>query len=100
MGELIKLFPDFTIVNRSVQHYIGGPDHASFVVRMPAVLWAKYKRQKQLGQLYGVDISTAIGRANPDVRAYQPTVSDRRRASKGVKLITLIYPLMADTSTR
>lgn len=59
-------------------------------VRMDAKEWAKAKRAKQLGSLYGVDISNKAYNLY-GVKAHCPSVSDRTRASGGIKWIDLYY---------
>lgn len=59
-------------------------------VAIDAKAWRSAKAKGHLGQLYGVDISNAVYRAF-SVKAYQPTVSDRQRAVKGVKTVSLWY---------
>lgn len=65
-------------------------DHVTVIVSIDAKLWAKAKAKGQLGELYGIDISNAVFREY-GVKAYMPSVSDRRRASKGIKRIELTY---------
>lgn len=60
-------------------------------VEVPSEYWHKLRANKQLGQLYGVDISNEVYRTNPEIRATNPIVSDRQRASKGIKHTTLEY---------
>jgi len=69
------------------------PETVMVKVRMDAKEWAKIKKQGQLGQLYGVDISNEAYRTH-GVRAHNPTVQDSDRASGGVKWVKLWY---ADT---
>ena len=76
-------------------NYLG--DHSSWlvdvVVLVPAKEWTKRKSKKQLGMLYGVDISNAVYAINQNIPASCPTVDDRSRASKGFKTIRLSYRL-------
>lgn len=60
-------------------------------ISIDAKLWRKYKDRKNLGMLYGVDISNAVYRINHNIPASCPTVDDRRRAANGVKTIKLTY---------
>lgn len=65
-------------------------------VEMPVKEWNKHRSKGWLGQLYGIDISNAVYAINNNIPASNPTVDDRRRASEGVKTITLIYRIRED----
>ncbi len=61
-------------------------------VDVDAAFWTKAKRTGQLGALYGIDISNEVYRLSRRlVPAWNPMVDDKRRASDGVKRITLTY---------
>lgn len=67
---------------------------AKVTVSIDSKLWAKIKKQKQLGQLYGIDISNAVYKLmNGSISAIRPSVDDKSRASNGVKSITLNYSM-------
>jgi hypothetical protein len=59
-------------------------------VRMDSKAWHAAKRAKQLGSLYGVDISNMAYRMH-GVKAHNPSVSDKTRAMGGIKWIDLYY---------
>lgn len=61
------------------------------VVHMPAKYWLDCKKKKQLGVLYGVDISNFIHRFHRAVPAWNPTVNDTLRSKKGIKTVLLTY---------
>lgn len=60
-------------------------------ITIDAKTWSKLAKQQRLGELYGVDVGNAVYRINSNIRAYNPMVNDRARASKGLKTITLMY---------
>jgi hypothetical protein len=66
---------------------------ATVYIQMDAKLWHEVKKNRQLGYLYGVTISNEVYRSNKDIKAYNPSVDDRKRANNGIKYITLTYPL-------
>jgi hypothetical protein len=68
-----------------------GQATAEVTVVMPVGVFNSYKKRNDLGYLYGVVISNEVYRTNSSIDAYCPTVSDRIRASKGLKTITLTY---------
>lgn len=67
---------------------------ARVVVYIDARKWNTMKKKGQLGQLYGVDISNEVHRLNKQIRAWNPAVNDRARASKGIKRIELQYEMV------
>src|SRR4051812_25598342 len=75
--------------------YLG--DHSAWIVEVRVIVeakaWTKLRDTRNLGQLYGIDISNAVYHANRNIPASCPTVDDRARASKGFKSITLTYRL-------
>lgn len=71
--------------------YGGYPFKVVATITMDSKEWSKIKRKRGLGMLYGVDISNAIHDINSNINAYNPSVSDSKRASKGIKTITLTY---------
>lgn len=73
---------------QSVERY--SADTVRVVVTMIADVWKQYQKLGHLGQLYGVDVSNEVYRSY-GVKAYNPTVADRDKASGGVKTITLYY---------
>lgn len=76
--------------------YIGELD-AVVEIKMDAKEWASCKKKRQLGHLYGVAISNQVYvLVNKKINAYNPTVRDTERASKGVKTIHLRYPMTKD----
>lgn len=66
-----------------IKHYVE--------VSMPVKTWQKYRKEKELGHLYGVQISNLVHHADPDVAAYCPTVDDKTNAKAGIKTIKLTY---------
>lgn len=63
-------------------------------VQMDSKEWTKIKNKKQLGHLYGVAISNEVYRImHKSVVAWNPSVDDSRRASKGIKTLVLRYPM-------
>lgn len=76
----------FTIQNVSRISF----DLVQVTVSIPAKEWHTIKRRGALGALYGIDISNAAYRLH-GIKAYQPGVNDRVRASNGIKTITLTY---------
>jgi hypothetical protein len=87
----------FTIksITAKASNYLG--DHGSWlvevVVSVDAKAWTKLRDKRNLGQLYGIDISNAVYAVNKNIPAHCPTVDDRSRASKGFKTIRLSYRL-------
>ena len=79
--------------------YGGYPFKVSVQVEIDQKIWAKYKKNSHLGQLYGVDISNAVYAINRNIPASNPTVDDRKRSSKGVKTIGLTYYMSNHEST-
>lgn len=69
----------------------GIPWKVTVLVEMDSKSWAKTKKRGDLGHLYGVAISNAVYNINRNIPASCPTVDDRKRASKGIKRITLTY---------
>jgi hypothetical protein len=65
-------------------------DQVKVRVRVDAKYWNGMKKRGQLGCLYGIDISNECYKVH-GVKAYNPTVSDKDRASGGLKWITLYY---------
>ena len=65
-------------------------DQVKVRVRVDAKYWNNMKKRGQLGCLYGVDISNECYKVH-GVRAYNPSVSDKYRASGGLKWVTLYY---------
>lgn len=76
-------------------NYLG--DSAAWLVTVRVIVeakaWTKLRDKRDLGQLYGVDISNAVYRINKAIPASCPVVNDSARASKGFKSITLEYRL-------
>ncbi len=72
-------------------HEDGATKQAIVHVEVDAKRWHEYKARRNLGQLYGVDISNAVYKADRRIHATNPTVSDRERAKGGIKRITLYY---------
>lgn len=64
-------------------------------VTVSARYWHEQRAKGQLGMLYGVDISNAIGAMRSDVKAYHPTVSDKARATGGYKTVILWYDVIS-----
>lgn len=68
-------------------------DTVRVVVTMDAKVWRKACKSygsMSLGCLYGVDISNAVSQGY-GVKAWNPTVNDVERASKGIKTLILFY---------
>lgn len=68
-------------------------EHGTYIVTVQINVkdWTRLRNKGQLGALYGIDISNKVYQINRDIRAYNPTVSDRGRAVNGMKTITLEY---------
>ena len=60
-------------------------------IEIDAKYWAKCKKSKSLGSLYGVDIGNALYAYNNAIPAYNPMVDDTKNAKKGIKSISLVY---------
>jgi hypothetical protein len=61
-------------------------------VKMDSAEFLKMKRQGQFGQLFGIDISNEVYRLSGGaVHASHPSVDFAKRASNGIKWITLKY---------
>lgn len=61
-------------------------------IAVDAKYWSYMKRNRQLGFLYGVDVSNEVYRRSCRlIPAHNPSVDDRKRASAGIKSITLTY---------
>jgi len=61
-------------------------------IQIDAKEFAKLKAKGHLGQLYGIDVSNEVYRlSGRAVRAHNPSVDDTRKASKGIKTISLTY---------
>jgi hypothetical protein len=80
----------FCIEHLSKSEFAGRITH-HVRVSMPVKVWAAFKKSRQLGQLYGIDISNSIYAMDRTVYAYNPTVDDRRNAKHGIKTISLTY---------
>lgn len=61
--------------------------------KMDAKLWTKYRNSGWLGSLYGIDLVNYLSRSGIINEYAVPTVSDRDRASKGIKTIHVEYVL-------
>lgn len=83
----MQVFKILGVVNRDDEYGIG---FTTVTVTMPAKYWLGMKKLGRLGMLYGVDISNAVHREH-GIRAYNPTVEDRKRSVKGIKTVTLTY---------
>jgi hypothetical protein len=62
-------------------------------INMPVTVWQKYKKAKNLGQLYGLEISNFVYSLNNNIPTSNPTVTDTVRAKNGIKAIELRYYL-------
>jgi hypothetical protein len=89
---------DFSIesITARSSNYLGAGDHlwnVDVLIRIPVKVWNAYRKQKDLGYLYGVAVSNAVYRLNQNIPASHPIVNDNARASKGWKNIKLSYVL-------
>ena len=81
-----------TIIASTHDSSFGGyPFKVSVNIEIDQKVWAKYKKQSNLGQLYGIDIGNAVYAINNNIPALNPSVDDRKRSSNGVKIINLTY---------
>lgn len=82
-----------TIVVRAHDSSYGGYAYVCEVVaKVDAKHWTKLRNAKDLGVLYGIDISNeAYALTNRLVPTHNPSVSDRDRAKDGIKTVRLSY---------
>jgi hypothetical protein len=60
-------------------------------IKIPVSEWTAYRKNGQLGQLYGCEVSNAVYHVNNAIPAHCPHVDDTSRAKQGVKSIWLTY---------
>lgn len=87
-----RMFTIKSITGRVHDTSSGGyPWKIEVTIQVDAKYWAKLKAKRNLGMLYGVDVSNAVYAINENIPAHNPMVSDSARASKGFKTIQLTY---------
>jgi hypothetical protein len=60
-------------------------------LNIPKKTWDNYKKQKQLGRLYGVETSNWLSRAGVLPFYAMPVVDDKKNAKNGIKTITVRF---------
>jgi hypothetical protein len=82
---------------QNVTHHYSGQDFGQpslFVTfQVDVKAWTRLRDRGQLGTLYGVDLGNMLYRAGILTEYSVPIVSDRDRASKGLKTIRVEYRL-------